>query len=476
MRCAASPMYFIYNYCYIFSHAEKKWIRFKLWPKQVEAIRAIHKHRKVVVIKRRRFGFSWLVRCYFLWAAIFEPIAQVGMWSKSLDDAILLLGEEEGMKGTYRRLPAWLKPGDLEADNTQLVTLANGSTIRSRPYTQAESFGLTHCLIDEIDRISGENDRVLVNNLEPALKDAEKVVYGSISDKTRPNSILKNTYKSARAGENDFYPLFMDWYSVPGCDDQLYQEEWDKKYSQLRDKAETEDWMMQQYPRTDDEALAPAQANKRVPFSHIERVFKMMDPEDAPNAPALYGLSIFKDPEKGHNYVIGADPAEGIAGGDDSSADVVDEETGEQVATLRGYLEPKKQFPGALFELAKYYSDANILVERNNHGHAVIGELQDLIAGEEGCEVEVLKYPGDGREGWLSSVRGKVILYDACAQLVRDGDALIHSKITRDQLADIEIATLRASEGNRDDAADSFALAQVARSIQPALIEGDVFF
>ena len=65
----------------------------------------------------------------------------------------------------------------------------------------------------------------------------------------------------------------------------------------------------------------------------------------------------------------------------------------------------------------------------------------------------------DGREGWLSSSKGKAILYSLCADAFRHKETTLHSFDTFVQLASIEGATLLAPKGERDDRADSYALA-----------------
>ncbi len=63
--------------------------------------------------------------------------------------------------------------------------------------------------------------------------------------------------------------------------------------------------------------------------------------------------------------------------------------------------------------LARWYNGAAILPERNNHGHTVIAALRE--AGEHRV---LCGY--DGKLGWLSNVKGKVILYNQAADAMRD--------------------------------------------------------
>ena len=380
----------------------------------------------------------------------------------------------------YNRLPEWMKPGlPVEKDNTQEFVLGNGSIVRARPYTQAEGGTYTHLFVDEIDRFPFSTDEELMANIGPAVEEAaEKIIIGSISDKSRPNSLLKNTYRAAVSGENDYHPIFIPWHARPDRDQAWYERMLAAKVAEMKDKAEALDWMYQQYPSSIDQALSPNSKNKRIPYSLIEDVYIESDwLEGAPGSPAIDGLRIFCEPIPGRRYVLGADPAEGVPGGDDSSCDVLDDLTGEQVATLRGKFEPKKVFPHLLFDLATYYNDGRILVERNNHGWAVLTELPEIIAEEESL-IEIIDYPYEAspKPGWLSSPRGKALLYSGCAQQVKDEEVTIHDPVTVEQLADIDIVTLRAADGKHDDAADSFALACVARMVDPAMLEGQLIF
>lgn len=91
------------------------------------------------------------------------------------------------------------------------------------------------------------------------------------------------------------------------------------------------------------------------------------------------------------------------------------------------------------------------MVERNNHGHAV-------LAGLKGSKIRILR-GHDRNHGWLSSAKGKVMLYDATADAFRDREVIVHSFSAFMQLSSIEGGTLRAPEGEHDDQADAHALA-----------------
>jgi hypothetical protein len=205
-------------------------------------------------------------------------------------------------------------------------------------------------------------------------------------------------------------------------------------------------------------------------------------------------VSIFRLPEAGRRYVIGVDPAEGNPQSDESAASVVDADTGEQVAVLAGRLEPAV-LAARLADVAGLYNGAGILVERNNHGHAVLlwlaehkwdwlpvlpmahgparpGQATQASpswpghtgqGGVDDCPAPYsLLYGWDRKPGWLSSGRGKTLAFDAAADAVREGRTVIRDRITLEQMMAIRGATLSAPAGEHDDRAVAHVLALAA--------------
>ncbi len=128
---------------------------------------------------------------------------------------------------------------------------------------------------------------------------------------------------------------------------------------------------------------------------------------------------VWELPQSNRLYVIGADPAEGNPQSDESAACVLDAITGDQVAVWAGRFEPAT-FAAGLAALAEWYgrqgAAVGVLVERNNHGHAVLLALREAGAGG------VLRGL-DGQPGWLTTAKNKALAVDAAADLLRDGAA-----------------------------------------------------
>jgi len=178
------------------------------------------------------------------------------------------------------------------------------------------------------------------------------------------------------------------------------------------------------YPETDDQALAPQQKGKRIAYDGLVKVSRQRPEAQRKDAaaPALPALVVFEPPRKGRSYVIGGDPAEGNPDSDDSGACVVDAETWAQAAVLGDKL-GTAAFTNTLRKLAAYFNDAGVMVERNNHGHAILLGL--LQAGDTQVILGL-----DGKPGWANSERGKTLMYEViispegCAASVVDDRAV----------------------------------------------------
>lgn len=91
---------------------------------------------------------------------------------------------------------------------------------------------------------------------------------------------------------------------------------------------------------------------------------------------AKYGhLTIWREPQPNKFYVIGADGAQGVDGGDESSAVVLELPTLEQVAEFSDIIRPD-EFAGVLNYLGLLFNNALLGVERNDKGgYAAIEKL-----------------------------------------------------------------------------------------------------
>jgi hypothetical protein len=444
--------------------------------------------RLFIILKARQLGMTWLAVGFALWLMLFRPAATTLLFSKRDDEAVHLLRFR--LRGMYERLPEWMRARSLESDNDHELTLSNGSSALAFPTTGGRSYTATMALVDEADH-TGELERLL-DAVKPTVDAGGWLILLSTADKGDPGSTFKRIYQAARRGENGYTPGFLPWNARPDRTPEWYEAI--RRDYLARDG--TLDALYGEYPATDVEAMAGRQSDRRFAAEWISRIADCQAPEaqsgahDASSAgreqpsgvrgPAsvsnLPSLRIFAPPVPGRGYVIGADPAEGNPQSDESAASVVDAVTGEQVAVLAGRFEPAV-FSAGLVDAAWFYNSAAILVERNNHGHAVLlwlaehkwdwvdpkrpGAPNSAAAASSAAPWTILR-GWDGRPGWLSTGRGKALAFDAAADALREGQTLIRDRTTLEQMMAIRGATLSAPPGERDDRAVAHVLALAA--------------
>lgn len=466
--CSVSYTYFIDNYCHIYDSVEKDWVPFRLWPSQKAVLRAIHSNQLTVILKARQLGITWLSLSYALWTMLFRPIAAVTVFSRREAEAHYMLGEER-LRGMYNSLPLWMLTGhETVTDSVKEWTLANRSVARAFPTSAGDGYVSTMAIVDEADLAPDLNS--LMRSVKPTIDTGGKMILLSRANKSEPESEFKAIYRNAKTGENGWFPIFLPWYANP-----VRTREWyNNQEKDIVSRTGSKDDLYEQYPETDAQALAPKELDKRIPPVWIG---KCLEEKKAITVTAsLPGFTVYSAPKNGARYVIGADPAEGNPTSDDSALTVLEISSGEEVATLAGKIEPAV-FSSYIAQVSAYYNFADVMVERNNHGHTVIQWLEEharrtnLLLGHDAETHKKDKKHRKRRKamkaGWLSSKLGKAILYTHCTEYFRQNaekeNKIIHTLQTYHQLCNIEAATLSAPRGQNDDRADSFALAVVGR-------------
>jgi len=436
LRCSASPAYFIDSYCWIEDKVRREWIPFRLWPAQYCTLKDIISASQVIILKARQLGLTWLLIAYGLWMLLFRPGSGVLLFSRRDTEASDLLSR---LKQMHARLPGFLKATVTVSNEHEFSFGELGSVAQSFPTTKhsGRSFTATLAVVDEADFIRWLKQ--LLNAVKPTVDAGGKLVLLSTIDKENWGSEFKRIWNRAAKGLNKYVPIFLPWTVRPGRDLAWYAE-------QALDYEE--DDLLQEYPITPEEALAPRSSSKRFSPGWIRECRGEREVIDDRNAPALPGMAIWRSAQPERCYLLAADPAEGNPSSNPSAAGVLDAETWEMVARLYGRFEPDV-FGDYLVQLAEYYNSAVICVERNNHGHTVHLQITNVL------NRPTLLYlnPFDGKDGWLSSVKYKTQAVNNAAQVLREGGCTIHDEATLGELAIFEAATLKAPVGEMDDLA-----------------------
>ena len=179
-------------------------------------------------------------------------------------------------------------------------------------------------------------------------------------------------------------------------------------------------------------------------------------------------VRIYRTPERGHPYVIGADTAG--EGSDACVAQVLDNSTGEQVATFRSARVDEDEFTRVLWCLGRYYNDALIGVETNFSTYPV-RELERLRYPRQYVRESVDNYTHEPLRsfGFRTDAKTRPIIISTLVSYVRD-----HPEDVRDRETIGEMLTFvrtdsfraEAEAGAHDDLVMALGIAHVIRSSQ----------
>jgi len=315
-------------------------------------------------------------------------------------------------------------------------------------------------------------------------------------------------WHKAERGESGFTPLFFPWFAEEGyrlpppADFVLNDKEQQLKADFGLDEAQifwrrrcietncqgSEDIFHQEYPSTPDEAfllggrpvfegriLNLALQNARSPLWRGCLQAAAAGLEFCEQAGGLLG--VWCKPQAGVEYILGADSAAGIAGGDYAAVCVLEAATGRQVAELHGHIEPDL-LGRKLALLGSYYNNALVVPEANNHGAAVIAALKNAFYPCIYRRKSINKITGGAsREyGFLTTSSTKPLLIDGLNAYLREDAQRVQSAARLRECLSYaydEAGHANALSGCHDDRVMALALAVYAagqRSGEPICV------
>lgn len=171
-------------------------------------------------------------------------------------------------------------------------------------------------------------------------------------------------------------------------------------------------------------------------------------------------LLVWLPAQAGRQYILGVDAAGGGADGDYACIQVVDRASGMQCAELYGHY-PPQELAQWVARLGREYEQALAVVEKNNHGHAVLAMLEEVEHYEP-------LYRERGAAGWTTSqVTRPAMLERLGAVLVASPDLFMSKRLLEECRTFVRGADGRcaACEGAHDDAILAMAMAWAVREM-----------
>ena len=184
------------------------------------------------------------------------------------------------------------------------------------------------------------------------------------------------------------------------------------------------------------------------------------------------GIRIYKPPERGVPYVIGADTAG--EGSDSFVAQVLDNRTGEQVAMLRQTYD-EDLFAKQLFCLGMHYNTALIGIETNYSTFPVM-ELERLRYPRQYVRESIDDYTHRVKKsyGFQTNTKTRPVIIAGLVEVVRESAELICDQTTLEEMLTFvrnEDGRAEAEAGAHDDCVMALAIAHYIRPQQRYLSE-----
>jgi hypothetical protein len=386
-------------------------------------------NRFSVVLACRQSGKSISACAYLLWYALFNPEKTVAILANKGATAREMLARITLM---LENIPFFLQPGS-KALNKGSLEFSNNSRIIAAATSGNSIRGMSVNLLYLDEFAFVERAAEFYTSTYPVVSAGKDTKVIITSTANGIGNQYHKIWEGAVQGINEFYPFRVDWYDVPGRD-----EEWKTQTIANTSQLQFDQEFGNTFFGTGD-TLVNAET--------------LMNLRAKPPIKMLEGglLKVYEEPEKDHDYIMTVDVSKG-RGQDYSTFTLIDISVRPfaQVAVYRNNTISPILFPNIIYKYAKPYNNAYVVVESNDQGTVVCNGLYHELEYEN-VHVE-------------SSVKANAIGIEITRKSKRLGcsaikDILETNKLNIvDEQTILEISTFEArgqsyeaSEGNHDD-------------------------
>ena len=427
-KCMVDPVYFVEHYCKVIS-LDEGIVNFKLYPYQRKMFQQFQENRFNVVLACRQSGKSISACAYLLWYALFNPEKTVAILANKGQTAGEMLSRITLM---LENIPFFIQPGS-KAVNKRSLEFSNNSRIIASATSGNSIRGMSVNLLYLDEFAFVERASEFYTSTYPVVsagKDTKVIVTSTANG---IGNQFHKIWEGAVQGINEFSSFRVDWWDVPGRDD-----EWKKQTIANTSQLQFDQEFGNTFFGTGD-TLVNADT--------------LLGLRAKPPVRTMEGglLKIYEEPIKDHDYVMTVDVSKG-RGQDYSTFTLIDISSRpfKQVAVYRNNTISPLLFPNIIYKFAKPYNEAYVVVESNDQGSVVCNGLYHDLEYEN-VHVE-------------SSVKANAIGIEINRKTKRLGcsaikDILEEKRLTiNDEQTILEISTFEAkgqsyeaSDGNHDD-------------------------
>jgi len=423
-KCMQDPVYFCQKYVKVIS-LDKGLVPFKLYPYQKDMFNHFNEHRFNIVLACRQSGKSISSCGYLLWFALFHSektiaiLANKGATAREMLSRITLMLEN---------LPFFLQPG-CKALNKGSIEFSNNSRIIAAATSGSSIRGMSVNLLYLDEFAFVERAAEFYTSTYPVVSAGKETKVIITSTANGIGNTYQKIWEGAVQKTNEFNPFRVDWWDVPGRD-----EEWKKQTIANTSQLQFDQEFGNTFFGTGDTLV---QAETLMNFRAIDPI-RTMEGGD---------LLVYKEPEKGHEYIMCVDVCKGR--GQFNLIDI-SVRPFEQVAVYRNNTISPILYPNIIYKYANSYNKAYIVVESNDQGSVVCNGLYHELEYENLHVTSTVKSSGLGIE------MNRKVKRLGCSAIK---DILENNKLkVVDENTILEISTFEskgqsfeASDGNHDD-------------------------
>lgn len=348
VKCSKDIIYFCEKYLKIIN-IDEGLMPYEPYDYQKQIMHEVAANRFVICKMPRQTGKTTTMVAIMLHYALFNPDFNIAILANKSATAREILGR---LQLAYENLPWFLQQGIVEWNKGNIV-LENGSKIFASSTSASAIRGMSINLVylDEFAFVPTTVQEEFFNSVYPTISSGRSSRVLITSTPNGMNMFYK-LWHDAEKGYNDYATVSVNWWDVPGRD-----EEW--KQQTIRNTSEKQ-FAVEfecEFLGSSSTLIDPHKLRHLVfenPLEHNE------------------SLKIFEKPKPEHIYTITADTSRGV--GNDYSAFTVIDVTKvpyKVVATYRNNTIAPVLYPKAIYNAARAYNNAHVLIEINDIGQQV---------------------------------------------------------------------------------------------------------
>ena len=218
-RCATDIVYFANKYCV--SMTDDGVQKITLRPYQEKVLRAYQENRWIVFLASRQIGKTIMNGIFITWYILFNIDKNVMILANKGATAAEIMDK---IKTVIKGLPFFMKPG-IEQNNVMTMKFDNGCRIMAQSTTKSAAIGFTIHLafMDEFAHIHNNFIEPFYRSVYPTLSSSQisrVIITSTANGRNKFWEIYANAMKApGEDGKNEYTPLRVDWWQVPGRDE-----------------------------------------------------------------------------------------------------------------------------------------------------------------------------------------------------------------------------------------------------------------